>query len=169
MAHSKRHRIFKTAFSIGLALLCLLVNSPPTRCEERPKSLAEFGADLSAKTRKAYDASPFMAFSRDYFARIIRDPEAKPAENETAIDEGWKIYLDENPDPLVERMAAHLSDFLVQRMDLELETVHGIPIDPVGIVLSTNDWIEEGASDSDSPEDRFQVYVKPGQVFIYGK
>ncbi len=154
-----------TLFAAGwICLLC-----PHDGWSERPKTLAEFSAQLGEETRKAYDASPFLNISKDYFARIVRDPAAKAKQNETTLGPDWRIYLPKGAGPITERMANHLHDFLHERMELKLEISHGIPLEPKGIILSESDWIEEGKPKPEGAEDGFQIYIKPEQIIINGE
>lgn len=157
--------------SVLLGAFILLATSLAGVCSdeaERPKTLAEFGAELGEATRKAYDASPFMDFSKDYFARFSRNPEARPTDSETMIEADWKIILPEGASDLTVKMAGHLSDFLKRRMGIALDIQTGVSSTGKGIFLSETDWIEEGI-DRQAPNDRFQIYVKPGLVYLNGE
>ena len=164
MEPSKPHPIAKLFLFVAIVL-----SQHSSSWAERPKTLAEFTSQLSEQTGKAYDASPFMTFSKDYFTRIVADPEAVPATDETEIDSTWEVFVPTGAHPMVRRMADHLTEFFVQRFDLTLEIVEGIPNDPRGIVLSDGDWIETGATSGDELTESYQVYVRPNCVSLYGK
>jgi hypothetical protein len=71
-----------------------------------------------------FPASPYARLSKDYFDRFVLDITAKPADNETRIAVSWRIVLADNADPVTSLMAAHLSDFLRERMGLILPVLH---------------------------------------------
>ncbi len=95
---------------------------PAAAAEEaaQNESLAQLTSRLAQETVEAYKASPFSQFSRDYFARISRDPEVKPAKNEVAIDSTWQVTDPPSPSVCATKMRGYLQDFLKRRMNLTL-------------------------------------------------
>lgn len=85
------------------------------------ESFSEIAARVGQENAVAFEASRFSTLSKDYFARFVRDPSARPKANETAIDSGWSIAVADDAAPVVKLMATHLQTFLRQCMDLELE------------------------------------------------
>lgn len=68
----------------------------------------------------AYNSSPLSALSEDCFSRYSRDPDAKPAEGEVLIGDGWRIVHAIDASPLVTLIAGDLSSFLAERMGVPL-------------------------------------------------
>jgi hypothetical protein len=91
---------------------------------KKTESLPEITARLGKETAAAYDVCRFSALSKDYFNHFSRDPDAKPRDDEAAIDSHWRILLAENSSPLGRLMATDLQTFLRDRMkaDLPIET-----------------------------------------------
>lgn len=136
--------------------------------EEDMETISALTQRIHAESAEAYLASPFSMLSRDYFARFVRDRQARPGDGEIAIDAQWHIQMPVGISPLGERMAGHLAEFLEQRMDLALvvETVSpsvlAVP-KTSAIVL-----VEQGGGVSDVPES-FTISVQPGLVRIAGR
>ncbi len=90
-------------------------------CAAEKETLAEIGARLGKETTETYAASPFSALSKDYFLRFTRDPDAKAESDEVEINSKWRVEIPDDADPLTERMAGHLIEFLDQRMGVSLK------------------------------------------------
>src|SRR3954470_19541476 len=88
------------------------------------ETLAQVYAGLADETKQAYDASPFSQFSRDYFARITRDPSAKRQQDEVEITAHWKIEQPAEASIITTNMAGNLAQVLTQRMGVKAEVRH---------------------------------------------
>ena len=84
------------------------------------ETLAQLTSRLEQESVAAYKASPFSEFSRDYFARITRDPEIKAAKNEVAIDSTWRVSDPPSPSVCATTMRDYFQDFLQRRMQINL-------------------------------------------------
>ena len=123
---------------------------------------------LAAETAQAYRSCPYSFLSRDYFARFNRNPEAQPGANEIALEPDWRIVISAGATDLTTIMAAHLADFLSQRMALHLPLERISPADlqniaPKAIILS-----EFGGGDP-SIEGSFTHRVDARNVAIQGR
>src|SRR5437773_10646 len=115
MITSARFRLLTSPLWLGLALgLVSRVYAGET--------LAQVYARLAEETKQAYDANPFSQFSRDYFARITRDPSAKRQQDEVEITSHWKTELPEAASVITTNMAGSLAEMLMQRMGLKVPT-----------------------------------------------
>jgi len=102
---------------IALLLACLFASTLA-----RAETLAEIGARLGRDTEAAWAASPYAAISSDYFARFVRDPDAKPSSDEIEITDEWVIDVPAGSSPMTERMASYIADFMRRRMNVTLST-----------------------------------------------
>ncbi len=100
-----------------ISILACLLLAPIAHAE----TLAEIGARLGRDTEAAWAASPYSAISSDYFARFVRDPNAKPTKDELEITSSWEIAIANDSSPVVEKMAEYLRDFLQRRMNVSLK------------------------------------------------
>ena len=107
----------RTLIWAGVAVLM----SMATFSEETP-TLGEVTQQLSAASTAAYEKCPYSFLSKDYFARFNRDPETKPAADDTVITDGWQVLIPENAEPVVENMARHLGEFF-ERMQIKVPVV----------------------------------------------
>lgn len=129
------------------------------------ETLAEIGARVGKDTSEAFAASPFMEMSRDYTSRISRDPGVKPAADEMAIDETWRLVLADNAPPLAAKMAAELSDFLARRMGLALK-VETLPAASISVPpAKTITLSATGGGKADTPES-YTIVVNPERVLL---
>lgn len=108
-----------------LAVALWLVATPA-----RAESLAEIGARVGRDTDAAYNASPYLTLSRDYFSRFSRDPSAVPRANEVAVDTTWCVVTEHGADPVVARMAGHLGEFLAESMNVSVSVVDSEALPP---------------------------------------
>lgn len=106
-------------FFLCLCMVAIPFITVQCRAEETEKTLGEIAGEISMESLEAYKASPYSVLSKDYFSRFIRDPEAKPAENEVSIGNDWQIVYAADSDQLVGRMAGHLVEFLSGRMQVD--------------------------------------------------
>lgn len=149
----------------------LIVITPTTDAQQAlaeyttSESFHEVTSRLGRETAEAYGASPYVATMGDYFVRFQRDPNASPAEDETVIEETWKIVTPPEPNALTTMMAEHLRDFLAGRMGVPLtilsEPMEEIP--PRAILI-----LEEGGGDSGVPGS-FAIRVEPEWIAVAGK
>jgi hypothetical protein len=109
-------------FCCGLVALSALTATQDPAPKE---TLAQLGARLGQESVEAYKASPFSEFSRDYFARITRDPEVKAAKHEVAIDSSWQVNDPPSPSVCATTMRGHFQDFLQRRMQITLRDGQG--------------------------------------------
>ena len=61
-----------------------------------PRTMDDFHAMLAeraAENAKTKDAHRFSALRKDYFVRFNRDPDARPAGDELAMDSSWRIVV----------------------------------------------------------------------------
>ena len=84
------------------------------------ETLAQLTSRLAQESVAAYKASPFSEFSRDYFARLSRDPEVRAAKNEVAIDSTWQVSDPPSPSVCATTMRGYFQDFLQRRMQITL-------------------------------------------------
>ncbi|MFO0789123.1 MAG: hypothetical protein U0805_06675 [Pirellulales bacterium] len=112
-------------YAILVATLCLVCHRT-ARCD-RPianaETLPEITARLARETAEAYRTCRFSALSTDYFNRFSLDPNARPTDNEIAIDSSWQIAIRRGSGELVTTMAGHLRDFLRQRLRTDMPIV----------------------------------------------
>jgi len=131
-------------------------------------ALEQVKGRLAAETAEAYRVCPYSFFSRDYFARFNRDPQAQAAGDETALASDWRIAVSADAGGLTQIMAKHLAEFLSQRMalDLPVETIAPDDLKRGGgrvIVLQ-----EAGGGDS-SVEGSFTLSVEVDRVAVQGR
>jgi hypothetical protein len=72
---------------------------------------------------KTYDQNRFSIFSRDYFSRFSRDPNAKPIKNEIIIDQSWTIIKPAKIDPVVQQMVNDFEDqeaYIIHSQEYEI-------------------------------------------------
>ena len=84
------------------------------------ETLEEIAARMSREAGQAYEACPYSFLSKDYFARFSHNTKARPAPSEITIGQDWRITLPNSASSLAKTMAVHLSEFLSQRMSLQL-------------------------------------------------
>ncbi len=181
-SHNKHERAQKdrvflpTTRSAALCIFCVFLcfswlSVPAVLCEDgstkKSETLADITARLAKETTAAYDACRFSALSKDYFSRFSRDPDAKPNDDDTAIDSHWKLLLPNNVDPIGRLMATHLQTFLHDRMGVELpiETPDGPELDKLkspAIVL-----LDSGGGDPNVKES-FTIRVEKNRVIVQG-
>jgi len=141
--------------------LCLVISAGA-------ETLGEIGARLGRETTAAFGASPFMEFSRDYFARFSRNLEATPSATETVIEEGWRVVVGPEGDIVVTRMALDLIDFLARRMHVStvLETAESNSelkaASPRRIVLIAGGGGQAGVAES------YTITVGAEEVRVHG-
>ena len=75
---------------------------------------------MAVETAEAYRACPYSFSSRDYFARFNRDPDASPGAADVALGPEWRLVVPAGASPLAMTMTTHLSEFLSQRMGMDL-------------------------------------------------
>ncbi len=121
------------------------------------ESLAEIGARLGRETEAAYAASPYSTISKDYFARFVRDPNAKPVEGEVLIENGWSLAMPERPSPVLDRMSKYLADFMQRRMNVSLTTG---PASDRTIVFS------ESTPAPGLPAEGFLIKAEPSRITV---
>ncbi|MBI5096014.1 MAG: hypothetical protein HZB26_26705, partial [Candidatus Hydrogenedentes bacterium] len=162
-----RSRIRRSSAALQIVwgvALAMLISAIAMGEEAKLETLAQIGARLGAETKAAYEASPFSALSKDYFSRFSRDPDAKPAPDETAIGDNWTIATAPNAQPLTTIMAGHLVEFLTKGMGLTLpvQTPSTLNNAPQTIVLLDGGGGREGAAES------FTLTITEQQVTVRG-
>ena len=95
----------------------LLFFAPAGRSAE---TLNEITTRLGRETAEAYQASPFSEFSRDYFARLTRDPAARAKQDEVEITGRWQIETPAAPAAVTTTMKGYFEDFSARRMGVKL-------------------------------------------------
>ncbi|NUM53392.1 MAG: hypothetical protein HUU46_07095 [Candidatus Hydrogenedentes bacterium] len=101
----------------AIVVACLVLMEPISHAE----TLAELGARLGRETQEAYAKSPYTAISSNYFNRFLRDPDARPGENEMELDGAWTIVSNATDREFGNVMAAHLAEFLRDRMGVDVK------------------------------------------------
>lgn len=129
-------------------------------------TLEEVKQSLAAEMAAAYRDCPYAFLSRDYFARLSRDPDATPGDDEVAIGGGWRIVVPPGASQLAERMAGHLQEFLVERMDLPL-SLDRSALDALGAVPAVV-LLESGGGDPGVAES-FTIAVQRDRVTVQGR
>lgn len=111
----KRLRCAALVIALGLGVV-------PARAEfaDWPAPVAEILRQRAHEADTAYRKSPFSMLSRDYLARIARDPAAKPAADEVEI-RSVRIVLATQPRRIAANMAKLLSGFLQRRMKVRVD------------------------------------------------
>jgi hypothetical protein len=104
---------------------------------EKRETMDQVRSRLADETLRAYESSPFSAFSKDYFNRFHLNPEEKPAADDLEIGKNWRILLPAGSGPLTRLMAGQLKEFLARCMlrDLPVEDT-SMDVVPRAIVLS---------------------------------
>ena len=105
-----------------VTILCL-VNGVLFCCIPAGRSaetLNEITARLGRETTQAYKASPFSELSRDYFARLTRDPGAKARRDEVEITARWRMEISVAPSTVTTTMKGYFEDFMARRMEVKL-------------------------------------------------
>lgn len=146
---------------LGAGLGCLLALGAGA------ETLAEIGARLGRDTQAAFSACRFMEQSRDYSARLARDPEAVPGADETVIDGTWRIVLPMGAGPVVERMAADLADILARRMAVTLPVAAEPGLDAAAVPTRSIALVPGGGGDGATPES-YTITVTAGAVLVQG-
>jgi hypothetical protein len=136
-------------------------------CAAQPPDSAGQGSIPQDDAESAYRASPFGALSEDYFSRFTRDPDARPAADETPISGDWRILVAAGDGPLVRLMAGHLAQFLESRMGVQLAVEEVASSQLTGgprnaIVLRGSGGGAPGVAGS------FTLTVRPGAVLVQG-
>ena len=114
-----------------------------------------------------YAASPYARMSRDYFDRFSLDTNAVASELETRIDPSWRLVLPEAADDVTVLMAAHLGDFLRERMGVDLPTAYR---DPAALETETRalTFRETGGGDPEIPGS-FTLSVDAEHITLQGR
>lgn len=86
----------------------------------KPESLAQLRSRLAEETVRAYEASPFLALSKDYFSRFHLDGEEVGAPGEVEIGTNWRLVIPAGSGPVVRLMASQLKEFLSRCMERDL-------------------------------------------------
>jgi hypothetical protein len=84
------------------------------------ETLAQLTSRLAQESVEAYKSSSFSEFSRDYFARISRDPGIKVGKQEVALDSTWQVNDPPSPSVCATMMRRYFQDFLQRRMQIAL-------------------------------------------------
>ncbi len=113
-----------------------------------------------------FAASPYASLSRDYFARFTLDLCATPGENETRVGASWRIVVAENANSVTSLMAAHLSDFLRERMSLVLPVLRR-PQEALAGESSAIVLVESGGGEANVPGS-FSLAVTANQIRVSG-
>ena len=92
----------------------------------RIRELERVRQSRARETVAAYDACRFSFLSKDYFARFTRDPAVVPNDGEVLLSANWKIAIPEDAQPLTRIMAEHGESSGRMRIDLAMNTCHGI-------------------------------------------
>lgn len=142
------------------SVMSVLILTAGTVHAEPSESLEQVCARVAAESLAAYQASPFSIMSKDYFARLVRDPQSKPVAGEVEITNDWSIQLPASPDPLTVKMAAQLGDFMTRCMGLQLSQNKEAR---QTIVLN-----ESGGGVADVAES-FSIEVTPRQVLVQSR
>ena len=129
----------------------------------KPQTLPQIQARLAAEQRRAYLGSRYATLSMNVPARFSRDKGARPGADEILLDASWPIRLPAGASPLAGRMAEHLREFLVERMNVPAPLKQAAAgAAGKAIVLS-----ETGGGD-DSPES-FTIEVAADRVAVAGR
>ena len=135
--------------------------------EKKTETLAEIGARLGAESAAAYKECPYSILSRDSFSRFPLDPNASPAAHETAIDSTWRIVIAAESSPLTRLMAGYFSDFLGQRMNVDLR-LEELPRSGMRQELDQSIlFLESGGGGENTPES-FTISVTPDAITVSG-
>lgn len=126
------------------------------------ETLAQLAGRVGAEALAAYQASPFSTFSKDYFARLHRDPDAKPEASEVIIENDWRLVLPESPDTLTTTMRGYFEDFLSRCM--KVKPASG---EAGAGGTKTIEWRETGGGDPKIPGS-FTIEVTPDQIVVAG-
>jgi hypothetical protein len=134
----------------------------------KPETLPEVTARLAKETDAAYNACRFSALSKDYFNRFARDSDARPRDDETAIDSHWKLLLPKNLGPIGRLMATHLQTFLRDRMnvDVAIESTFDAP-DMVKLKSPAIVLLDSGGGDPATKES-FTIRVEKNRITVHG-
>lgn len=167
-------RICGSGQQMILLVACFFCASWMNSVVAASETLAEIGARLGRESTEAYEANPFSALSKDYFLRFTRNPEAKPEAGEIEITGDWVIALPSDANPISQRMAGHLADFLSQRMNLALkvETSDRASLESRARSDLSNDsggviiLLDSGGGDA-AIEESFTLRIAPGLVVVY--
>ena len=133
------------------------------------KTVDEAFARLGKEAKAAYEACPFSVFSKDYFARLTRDPEAKADENEVEISSEWRLVIPARPSQITRTMKGYFEDFLARCMQVKLAAGREeTPTSPVTagqarVIV----WRETGGGVPDVAES-FTIEVTREQVVVSG-
>ena len=160
------HRGVETAFK--RLLVCLAVWLIVGARARGAESLAQFYARLAEETKQAYDASPYSQFSRNYFARITRDPSAKRQQGEIEITSSWKIELPAEASVITTTMAGDLAELLSRRMGVRVATVTSRRKSDVRIEPRTIKLIETGGGVAEIAES-YSIEITRKGVLIRGR
>lgn len=160
---NRAHRVWPASICLILA-----ATGPETRGADAGESLEAINARLGKESAAAYAASPYSAFSKDYFARLTRDPSAKAGPGEIEIDDTWCIVLPAGCDPITAAMQTHLDDFFRRRMDVKPQT-RRLPAKQLGIGGESCITLHEsGGGVPDVPES-FTIEVAEKHVSVQGR
>jgi len=128
------------------------------------ETLAQITSRLAQESAAAYKASPFSRFSRDYFTRIIRDPETRAGKDEVAIDSSWRLSGPASPGVCATTMRGYFQDFMQRRMQITLGETKNVRRPPTKqIVLS-----ESGGGVPDVPES-YSLEITSDRVLVQGR
>jgi hypothetical protein len=120
----------------------------------------------SQEAEAAYDASPFSLFTEDYFLRLSRDPDATPKADEIVLTEDWGIAVAGGASPVVERMAAHLREFLAERMQLTLTVVRE---SPESHIASKAIYLTDKGGGTTDVEESYTIEIDGASVRVLGR
>ncbi len=148
--------------------LILVLSVSQVSAGDEPLTLEGVKARLSAEIDEAYRACPYSFLSRDVFARYSRDPDARPGPHEIMPASDWRIVLSEEAGELTRTMAAHLTEFLAQRMalDLPLETR---PPDRLKRGIDKAILLKDTGGGDPNVHESFTISVEPQHVVIHGR
>lgn len=122
----------------------------------------------SRETIAAYDACPYAVFSRNYFARFTRDSQATPSMNEVALDASWAIVVPHGAAALTDIMAAHLREFLSERMGVTLPIRQQPRDQSIQSINRAIVLLDGGGGDPSIPES-FTLQVEKWRIVVRGR
>jgi hypothetical protein len=148
----------KSIFCSSLALLAFLT---PAFADIDPAEYSKIVAARNAEKEALLAESPFVAMRDSLFARYVRDPEAKAAEGDVAVDATWTIVQPESGNPVAVKMAGMLAGYFKDVLGIELAVAEHVSEGP-HILLNTAGGGKAGVAGS------FSVAVKPGLITVAG-
>ncbi len=147
-----------------LSIIALCFAAPLGQAAE---TLAEINARLGRETVQAYKASPFAEFSRDYFARLTRDPGAHANRDEVEITARWRIESPEAPAAVTTVMSGYFEDLMARRMDVRLATAKADPRIGGQPAARRIVWRETGGGVPEVPES-YTLEITRNWVLVQG-